>query len=134
MIATNQTKESLLAEKIWVAQSFFERLKGLIGEKPLDEHEALLIPFCNGVHTFGMSFPIDVIYMDQQGKVLATLNTLKPNSFGPINFHSAQVLELPEGTIKQTQTQPGDVIMFADTPSLFPIAISHRNMLNGRTL
>lgn len=134
MIATNQTKGSLLAEKIWVAQSFFERLKGLIGEKPLEGCEALLIPFCNGVHTFGMGFPIDVIYLDREGKVLAALSALKPNSFGPINFHSARVLELPEGTLKQTQTQLGDMVMLTDTPALFPTAISHRHMLNGRTL
>ena len=103
----------VLAKKVWVAKNFKERMQGLIVHKPLEREEGFLIPHCKGVHTFGMSYTIDVIYLDSNGKILAIRNKLTPNSVGPIHFKTDAVLELPSGVIEETQTERGDVIVLS---------------------
>ena len=55
------------------------RLLGLAFLKRIPEDHALLIPHCRSVHTFGMRFAIDVIFLDQRGKPLRTDRNVKPN-------------------------------------------------------
>ncbi|WP_109483064.1 DUF192 domain-containing protein [Paraburkholderia sp. C35] len=48
-----------------------ERMRGLLGRDALDADSALWLEPCNAVHTFGMRFPIDVIFIDRHGCVLS---------------------------------------------------------------
>ena len=109
MMAVNLTKGSVVARKLRVARNFIERFRGLIGSKPLADGEGFLIPHCQGIHTFGMRFKIDVIYLDRNGKALGLYPGMRPNQFGPVCFGSHFVLELPEGAIIASQTEAGDV-------------------------
>ncbi|MBI4358333.1 MAG: DUF192 domain-containing protein [Candidatus Omnitrophica bacterium] len=113
MIAANITKHTVLAQKVWAARDFRERIEGLIVHKPLERGEGFLIPHCKGIHTFAMSYTIDVIYLDSNGKILALKNKLTPNSIGPIHFKTNAVLELPSGVIDETKTERGDVIVLS---------------------
>ena len=117
MIVVNETKESVLAKNVWVAENFFERLRGLIGSPALVEGEGFLIPSCSGIHTFGMNYLIDAIYLDRNGRAVEVISSLKPNSFGIVNFQARSVLELPEGTIERTKTEKGDLLFIADISS-----------------
>ena len=54
---------------VYNACNYFTRLRGLIGRK-LDDVDGLLLTPCNQIHTFFMSFPIDVIYLDKKGSIL----------------------------------------------------------------
>src|SRR3990167_2423543 len=117
MNAVNRTKNTILAIEIKVARNFFERLRGLIASAPLEVGEGFLIPSCQGIHTFGMSYPIDAIYLNRNQEVIAVLKSLEPNSIGVINFRAHSVLELPEGVIERTFTEVGDLISISDTPS-----------------
>lgn len=108
--AFNATRNSVLAAQLRTARNFFERFRGLIGSHPLKPGEGFLIPHCQGVHMFGMKYAIDVVYLDEQGKVIALVEGLRPNSFGPVHFRSKSVVELPEGTIKESGTKVGDMI------------------------
>ena len=64
--------------KARVARSFRERAKGLIGTKSLPDGEGMLILHCNAVHTFFMSFPIDVTFLDRHDRVVKTVCGVKP--------------------------------------------------------
>ena len=55
-----------------------------------------------------MSFPIDAVYLDEDGQVLVCLEALKPKSVGVVDWRSQAVLEFPAGTIRQSRTEPGD--------------------------
>ena len=56
-----------------VANTFWLRLRGLIGETD-PERLSLLIPNCSAVHTFFMRVPIDIQFLDAEGKVLQTVH------------------------------------------------------------
>ncbi len=112
--AFNTTRNSVLATQLRTARTFFERFRGLIGSHPLEPGEGFLIPHCQGVHMFGMAYSIDVVHLDEQGKAIALVEHLRPNSFGPVHFRSKSVVELPEGTIKKSGTKVGDTIYLSE--------------------
>ncbi len=110
MQAVNQTRQAVLIDQGTVAASVWARMKGLLGHRPLKPGEGLLIPGEKAIHTFGMSFPIDVLFLDRQGRVVHLHHTMVPLRASPFVFRAANVLEMPAGTLKQTGTQVGDEI------------------------
>lgn len=88
------------------AENFGTRLMGLLGRSSLDNAHGLYFNQCNAVHTWGMRFPIDLVYLDNQGTVLDVVHELKPWRF---NRHAkAQaVLELNAGAATQHHITPG---------------------------
>lgn len=67
-----------LLPRVWRASSAWDRLRGLLGRGPLAKDEALLIEPCASVHTFGMGYPIDLAFLDRDGRVLRIVRELKP--------------------------------------------------------
>jgi uncharacterized membrane protein (UPF0127 family) len=65
---------------IYKANTFWERLRGLLGRRMLDANEALHIQPCSDVHSFGMKYPLDILFLDKAGHVLKA-DVLKPNSW-----------------------------------------------------
>ena len=110
MRVVNRDRGTELARRIEKADSFRTRLKGLRGRAALPEGEALWIVPCRGVHTRGMAFPIDVVYLDPSLRILAVEENLPPGRIAPIRWRARTVLELPAGTLKRTGTCPGDRI------------------------
>ncbi len=104
----NTTRNVALATRAHVADTFFTRLRGLIGRKGLNPGEGLVIIPCKGVHMWFMRFPIDVIYINAQGEVVDVDEHLRPWAIGRPRRTSRLVVELPAGTIAATGTQPGD--------------------------
>lgn len=109
----NETRGISLAEKACVAKSFFSRLKGLLGKKGLQPQEGLVIIPCSSVHCLGMKFPIDVIYVSSDHKILELVENLQPNRLGPVVKESKYVIELPAGTITATATSKGDTLLLS---------------------
>jgi hypothetical protein len=73
--------------------------------------EGLLIPKCDSVHTVGMKFPIDVLYLGRNGTVVAGRLNMQPGQKAQrISTGSLSVLELPSGGALSTEV--GDQIMF----------------------
>lgn len=61
-----------------VAETFFERARGLIGHKMLADDEGMLILKCNCIHTCFMRFPIDAIFLDANDKVVKVVRNIRP--------------------------------------------------------
>lgn len=109
----NLQRGTTLAERCRVAGNFWARLRGLLFGPPLAAGEGLLLTPCNSVHTFGMAYPIDLIFIDSDGKVVALLaNTLPGRAIRPIR-EARQTIELPPGTISATGTRTGDRLMLS---------------------
>lgn len=85
------------AEAVIVADSWFGRLRGLIGRAPLQSGEGLWIVPCQQVHTHFMRVPIDVVFVDRDGQILKVLAGLRPWRFSPWVRGARAVLELPAG-------------------------------------
>jgi uncharacterized membrane protein (UPF0127 family) len=64
--------------QVEVARSFVQRLVGLLGRRALAADRGLLITPCNNIHTAFMRFPIDVVFVDQDAKVLSICPDLGP--------------------------------------------------------
>jgi uncharacterized membrane protein (UPF0127 family) len=110
MRALNLTRDTEIAGNLAAATGIFSRMKGLLGRKSLPAGEGLWIKPCKSIHTIGMKFPIDVIFLDAGNMVVAALPAIQPGRLSPFYASAASVIELPVGTIEQTATQPGDSI------------------------
>ena len=106
----NQTRGTLVAQEARVASSWWARLRGLIGRHELRPGQGLIIRPCSSIHTFFMSFPIDVVFVDKGNRVLQATHHVVPWRIGPIVPHSHYVIELPAGAIQASTTEPGDVL------------------------
>ena len=115
MSAVNATRGTRLAKSVRVAGTHWSRLRGLTGTNAQDFQfgQALWIVPCRGVHTFGMRFPLDLIYLDHSGNVVDVLENVRPWRVAPIRMSAASVLELPAGAIYTSGTQRGDRIEIA---------------------
>lgn len=95
-----------------LANTFWTRLRGLLGTSSLVREEGLILVGEKSIHTLFMRFPIDVIYVDKNYKVIRTDINMVPYRLGPFIAQSAYVLEMPVGVIAETATQVGDQLKF----------------------
>ena len=93
----NRTRDLVLADCADVAASSWRRMRGLLGRPTLARGRGLLIAPCQGVHTLGMTYPIDVVHLDPNGVVRKVLHAVRPWRLGPLVWRSRFVLELPAG-------------------------------------
>ena len=111
----NLTRNTVLAEFADVADSSETRRAGLLKHPGLGPGQGLWIVPCESVHSFGMKFAIDVVYIDRSKKVRKTRSNMVPWRMSMcLPAHS--VLELPVGTIESTQTRAGDQLEFDKLP------------------
>src|SRR5580658_6355009 len=102
--AFNRTRATSLASALAVADTHWTRLRGLLGVRADDFRNG------RGLHTLGMGFPIDVVYLDRSLTVVHVENELKPWRFAPIRMQATSVLELPSRKAAETGTTIGDKI------------------------
>lgn len=107
----NQTRECFLSLGVTPADTTFARLKGLIGRLKLRTDEGLWVVPSSGVHTWGVLFPLDLIYLDENFRVIYVTEHFPSFKIAPLRIHAASVLELPTHTIYSSQTQPGDQLL-----------------------
>ncbi|MGA7754436.1 MAG: DUF192 domain-containing protein [Candidatus Sulfotelmatobacter sp.] len=110
--AFNQTRQAYLATSLAVADTHWTRLRGLLGLGADDfrNGSGLWIVPCHGVHTLGMGFPIDVVYLDRALTVIHVQPELRPWRFAPVRRQAESVLELPCSVAAETRTAVGDRI------------------------
>ena len=108
----NLTRSTVLATCMEVADSGPRRNKGLLGREGLRSGEGLWIVPCEAVHTFWMRFPIDLIYLDNKKQIRKLVSEVAPWRLSAC-LSAQSVLELPPGTIRDTQTEDGDTLEFS---------------------
>jgi uncharacterized membrane protein (UPF0127 family) len=108
----NKTREAFLATEARVADGYFSRLVGLLGKtrRWARAGRGLWIVPSHGVHTIGMLFAIDVIFLDRDKKVVHVEEYVRPFRISKVSLKTSTVLELPPHTIFRTGTQAGDVL------------------------
>jgi len=118
----NVTRGGLLAERAGVTGTTWSRLMGLLNRSSLEAGEGLWIPTA-AIHTVGMRFPIDAIFLGAmresdgpQGKRICRVRRvyqgLRPWRMTRYVWGSESVLELPAGVVAATQTEVGDELEF----------------------
>jgi uncharacterized membrane protein (UPF0127 family) len=115
VIVRDITRDSFVGDKIEVADTSFRRVVGLLGRSKLMIGGGLWIRPSSGIHTFGMLFPIDVIGLNAQFRVVKLWNVLRPQRLTAISLFVKSMLELPAGTIAKSQVEVGDFIQIMDS-------------------
>ena len=106
----NSTRGTVLAERALIAASFFLRLRGLLLRPALAAGQGLYLERCNCIHMFGMSYPIDAVFIDGEGRVVGLVESIKPGAVSPLFRGACGCLELPAGTIRGSCTELGDLV------------------------
>lgn len=90
-----------------MARGFWRRAVGLLGRRGLEPDGGLVLPRCRSVHTFGMRFAIDVVFIDGRGRVARTCEAVKPWRC-VFCRDAAGVLELSRGRVADVGVVEGD--------------------------
>jgi uncharacterized protein len=111
----NKTRETFVATEATVADSYVRRLVGLLGKTKrwAQLGRGLWIVPSRGVHTIGMMFPIDLIFLSKEKEVVHVEEHLRPFRISAVSLKATSVLELPAHTVFRTGTQVGDRIEIA---------------------
>lgn len=102
----------MIATHVEWAGTSEQRRRGLLGRSDIGAGQGMYIVPTQWIHMFGMRFPIDVVFLDSNGRVLCVHHELKPNRLSRIVWRAEGALELPAGTLQRTGTTVGDVIEF----------------------
>jgi uncharacterized membrane protein (UPF0127 family) len=110
MRAFNPRSGKYIASNVIEAATIFMRMKGLLGRDSLPPGEALWLRPCKSVHTIGMKFPIDILFLGRDNRVVGVEENIPPNRFSAFVYKAAGALELPAGAISESGTRAGDII------------------------
>jgi uncharacterized membrane protein (UPF0127 family) len=115
-LVRNRDRGALLASNVQLADTPRARCVGLLKHKFLQEGEGLWIFPSQAIHTFGMRFPIDVLFLDSQLRVKRVYQRLVPYRLTSFVWGARSVLELPSGSLASTGTMAGDQLQFLRCP------------------
>jgi uncharacterized membrane protein (UPF0127 family) len=107
----NKTKGTVIVSKATVVKGFFQRALGLMFRKSMDSEEALIFYSAESIHMFFMKFPIDVVFLDKNMRIIKICAALKPWRMAAC-LSSRITIELAADKARETNTDVGDVIEF----------------------
>lgn len=105
--------EKCVVPRVWQASRFWERMRGLLGRAPLQADEGMLIRDCGMVHTVGMGYALDVVFIDKKGVVRKLVRDLAPRRMAGA-FGAVTTLELASGSAAQLGLQVGDAVRWKE--------------------
>lgn len=106
----------VVVSKLRLAESHWEKFRGLMLDTSLQPDEALLIRKCNSIHCCFMRMAIDVLFIDDEGRILHIIPEMRPWTFSPIVKKARDVIECYPGTVQRTGLKVGDVLTVAVLP------------------
>jgi uncharacterized membrane protein (UPF0127 family) len=115
MYVYNRTRQTFVATEVVVADTYMRRLIGLLGKTrrwARPGRGLWIIPSC-GVHTIGMLFPIDLVFIDRDCRVVSTQEFVRPFRISRVCLKATSVLEFPAYTIHRSGTEIGDALEIA---------------------
>jgi len=105
-----------IIEHVYKTTNFFERMRGLLFKEKLQTRTGLIIAPCSSVHTFGMRYSIDVVFLDKELNIVKLVKSLKPWRIAA-STASCIVLELVEDSINTLQLTTGQQLVWHDEPT-----------------
>ena len=98
----------VIASRALMANTLRARMVGLLGRSGLSQGEALVFPRCTAIHTIGMRFAIDVIFIDRAWRVVAVRSGLVPGRLAVAAGKAWGVIEAAADVIQRAQIEVGD--------------------------
>ena len=100
----------IICDNAILANTPLRRLIGLLSRKSFNDIDGLLLSPCSQIHSIGMRFEFDAVYLDNTYRIVALYKNIKKNRILPYNIAVKNILELPLGTIKLKKMEIGDVL------------------------
>jgi uncharacterized membrane protein (UPF0127 family) len=110
-LVNERTREDV-AVAVEVADTAKTRRRGLLGRERMDDGEALMLIPCAAIHTAFMQFPIDLVFLDGDGRAVRTASRVPPWRMA-LAIRARAVIELPAGTLEMCDVKPGDRLYLA---------------------
>jgi uncharacterized membrane protein (UPF0127 family) len=107
----NRNRESFLGLRVAPADTWLMRMKGALGKLGWQPDDGIWLSPSRGIHTIGMLFPIDLVYLDAANRVIHLVEHLGPFRISPIKIRCASILELRPRAIYASNTQIGDQLL-----------------------
>jgi uncharacterized membrane protein (UPF0127 family) len=101
--------------QVSVTETPAERMRGLLGREDLASSEALLLKRCGSVHTFGMRFSIDVVFLNRRQRIVA-IHYAVPKRRIVFSFHATETLEMPAYSARTHGLAIGNQLVFEVLP------------------
>ena len=109
---------TVVADHVEVADTLWSRFMGLMFRRELPPGHGLLIRPCSSIHMFFMRFPLDVVFVDADGRVLRVLHSIRPwRASTPVRGAKAAI-ELAAGTAARYGVSTGSVVQLLEGPSV----------------
>lgn len=96
------------------AQTAWERTRGLLAYPTLSLGEGMLISACSTVHTFGMRYALDLVYLDSAGQVKKMVHGVKPARFSGA-WGASSTLELAAGSLHSLHITLNEKLVWKET-------------------
>jgi uncharacterized membrane protein (UPF0127 family) len=107
----NRTRESFLGLRVAPADTWLMRLRGALGRIGMKPDDGIWLSPSSGIHTIGMLFSIDLVYLDASNRVIYLVEHLGPGRISPIRMGCASILELESRSIYSSGTRVGDQLL-----------------------
>ena len=104
---------AVVCERCEIPESASGRARGLLGRDGLEPSAGMLIDRAGSVHMFFMRFPIDVVFLDRDWRVVGVRHNLRPWRVAGAR-HAVAALELPAGAAAEAGIEEGDVLALED--------------------
>ena len=130
----NRNRESFLGLRVASPDTLMMRLRGLLGRIRLTPEDGIWLNPSSGIHTIGMLFAIDLIYLDAARRVIHLVEHLGPGRISPIRLKCASILELPSRTIYSSNTQIGDELLICTPQEIEALCDRNREKPRGTSL
>jgi uncharacterized membrane protein (UPF0127 family) len=121
---SNGSKARVLGDRVWLANGYWTRLRGLLGRPEIQVGEGMLIAPSRGVHMYGMRYALDVLLLDRGRRVVAMYQDLPPGGRTRVHREASYALELPVGVIARSETEEGDTLEWG--------LLEQRQLINGQ--
>jgi uncharacterized membrane protein (UPF0127 family) len=104
----NLSKRAVLVERGRIAETPWTRVIGLLRHSRLEKGDGLWIKPCNAIHSMGMRFRFDAVFLDANHHIVHQVENMGPWRATRLVWRARSVLELPAFTLQETGTELGD--------------------------
>lgn len=102
----------IYAKNVIFATTLFSRMRGLLGRKSLGHDTAMVIDPCSSIHTLGMRFTIDVLFLDSINRITSIKKNVPPGRFWVFGgWQARRVIESEAGALDLSRLHIGDTLL-----------------------
>jgi len=110
MSAMNATRHTILGHSLLTLSMNFRKTLSHINSHGIPRGYALWISPCSAIYTVGMKKPVDIIFLDKDGRIVKIFRNFPPDCFAASVPEAVGALELPANRLKETKSFLGDTV------------------------